>query len=137
MAHNKTTTQMLDEGRQEHHVRSWIVGRKTLFQQIRQVCQGIELTSRTKCSGNHIKIRVQIIQGTECERWHRARSQRTGEECGEALKTLKQEYMTGLVERSRRCQCRAGAALHQAITAQGSVSDSLQVLGSKSPVKIK
>jgi len=46
------------------------------------------LTSRTKCSGNHIKIKVQIMQGTECERWHRARSQRPGEECGEALEGL-------------------------------------------------
>lgn len=118
------------------------MGRHPAFQLIRQVCQGTALTSRTQRSGNRIKIEVQIMRGTECERRHRARSQRAGEERGEALNALKQEG-TGFNLPCRRIAstsaCVCGGGRHSsAKPARGSTADSLQILlGSKSLVETK
>lgn len=116
------------------------MGRHPAFQLIRQVCQGTALTSRTQRSGNRIKIKIQIMRGTECERRHRARSQRAGEERGEALKALKQEGM-GFNPPCRMIAStpawgRGAALLSEAST--GGTADSLRVLlGSKSLVETK
>lgn len=113
------------------------MGRYTASQLIRQVCQGTALTSRTQRSGNRIKIKVQIMRGTECERWHRARSQRAGEERGEALNALKQEGM-GFNPPCREIASMPVLGGHSALKqARGSTADTLQVLGSKSLVETK